>query len=75
MSVSEGCFFFIENSVDPYEMQHYAAFYLGLHDLLKYPYMGFKDFQYKRAIASTQPKTNHLRMIMFNSYSRSFTGG
>ena len=29
------------NSVDPDEMQHYAAFHLGLHCLQKYSFMGF----------------------------------
>ena len=31
----------IANSVDPDEMQHYAAFHLGLHCLPKYPFRGF----------------------------------
>ena len=29
-------------SVDPDEMWHYAAFYLGLHCLQKYPFRGFQ---------------------------------
>ena len=29
------------NCVDPDEMQHYAAFHLGLHCLQKYPLRGF----------------------------------
>ena len=29
------------NSVDPDEMQHYAAFHLGLHCLQKYSFRGF----------------------------------
>ena len=29
------------NSVDPGEMQHYAAFHLGLHCLKKYSFKGF----------------------------------
>ena len=29
------------NSVDTDEMQHYAAFHLGLQCLQKYPFMGF----------------------------------
>ena len=29
------CFFCFTNSVDPDEMQHYAAFHLGLHSLSK----------------------------------------
>ena len=28
-------------SADPDEMQHYAAFHLGLHCLSKYPFRGF----------------------------------
>ena len=28
----------LENSADPDEMQHYAAFHLGLHYLLKFPF-------------------------------------
>ena len=35
-------FFYLENSVDPDEMPHYAAFHLGLHCLSKYPFRGFK---------------------------------
>ena len=37
--------FILGNSVDPDEMQHYAAFHLGLHCLPKYP---FRGFQYTR---------------------------
>ena len=29
---------FLANSVDPDEMPHFAAFHLGLHCLLKYPF-------------------------------------
>ena len=32
----------LANSVDPDEMQHYAAFHLGLHCLPKYPFRGFQ---------------------------------
>ena len=32
----------LENSADPDEMQHYAAFHLGLHCLQEYPFRGFK---------------------------------
>ena len=35
----------LANSEDQDEMQHYAAFHLGLHCLQKYP---FRGFQYKR---------------------------
>ena len=31
------------NSVDPDEMQHYAAFHLTLHCLQKYSFKGFPD--------------------------------
>ena len=30
-------------SVDPDEILHYAAYYLGLHCLQKYPFMGFQN--------------------------------
>ena len=32
----------LTNSADPDEMQHYAAFHLGLHCLPKYPFMRFQ---------------------------------
>ena len=38
--LSEICFTFT-NSVDPDEMQHDAAFHLGLHCLRKYLFRGF----------------------------------
>ena len=41
-SVPEYCFY-LRNSADPDEMQHYAAVYLGLHRLSKY---SFRSFQY-----------------------------
>ena len=31
--------FIIENIADPDEMQHYAAFHMGLHCLLEYMYL------------------------------------
>ena len=34
--------FILANSADPDEMQHYAAFYLGLHCLQKYQFRGFQ---------------------------------
>ena len=34
-------FFTLTNSVDPDEMQHYAAFHLSLHFLQKYSFRGF----------------------------------
>ena len=39
ISVLEGCF--LANSADSDEMQHYAAFHLGLHCLPKYLFRGF----------------------------------
>ena len=38
-------FFTITNSVDPDEMQHYAAFHLGLHCLQKYSFRGFPEYK------------------------------
>ena len=40
--VSEDLFTFT-HSVDPDEMQHYAAFHMGLHCLQKYLFRGFLD--------------------------------
>ena len=39
--ISLKIFFVIANCVDPDEMQHYAAFHLGLHCFPKYLFMGF----------------------------------
>ena len=36
-------FFTFTNSVDPDEMQHYAAFHPGLHCLQKFSLRGFWD--------------------------------
>ena len=36
-------FFTFTNSIDPDEMQHYAAFHLGLHCLQKYSFRGFPN--------------------------------
>ena len=33
----------LANSADPNEMQHYAAFHLGLHCLPKYLFRGFQN--------------------------------
>ena len=41
ISFSENLFFVLANSADPDEMLHYAAFHLGLHWMLKYPFRGF----------------------------------
>ena len=36
-------FFTFANSVDPDEMQHYAAIHLGLHCMRKYSFVGFPN--------------------------------
>ena len=36
-------FFSVTSSVYPDEMQHYAAFHLGLHFLQKYSFRGFTN--------------------------------
>ena len=38
-------FFTFINSVDHDEMQHYAAFHLGLHCLQKHPFRGFPNIK------------------------------
>ena len=38
-------FFTFSKSVDPDEMQHFAAFHLGLHCLQKYSFRGFGRIQ------------------------------
>ena len=38
-------FFIFTNSVDPDEMQHNAAFHLGLHCLHKYSFRGFTEYK------------------------------
>ena len=35
-------FLIVANSADPDEMQHVAAFHLGLHCLPKYTFIGFQ---------------------------------
>ena len=42
--LSEDLFSFID-SVDPDEMQHCAAFHLGLHCLQKYSFRGFSNIR------------------------------
>ena len=39
-------FFTFTNSVNPDEMQHYAAFYLGLHCLPEYLFLVYKGLEY-----------------------------
>ena len=41
-------FFTFTNSVDPDEMQHYAAFHLGIHCLPKYSFGGFPNTKWLR---------------------------
>ena len=43
-------FFTFTNSVAPDEMQHYAAFHLGLHCLQKYLFRGFPNFKGLRGV-------------------------
>ena len=43
-------FFTFTNSVDPDEMQQYAAFHLGLHCLQKYLYRGFPEYKWLKFI-------------------------
>ena len=47
--LSEDLFTFI-NSVDPDEMQHYAAFHLGLHCLQKYSLRGFPEYKWLKIL-------------------------
>ena len=47
ISVPEGCFNLFSNSAGPGEMQHNAAFHLGLHSLQEYL---FRGFQYTKAL-------------------------
>ena len=44
ISVPEDCFYLIEqNSADPDEMLHHAAFHLGLHCLQKYLFTSIQN--------------------------------
>ena len=43
MFLSNNILFTISNSVDPDEMQHYAAFHLCLHYLQKFLFKGVQD--------------------------------
>ena len=36
------CFFILANNAEPVDVQHYAAFHLGLHCFPKYPLRGFQ---------------------------------
>ena len=47
------------NSVDPNEMQHHAAFHLGLHCLPKYPYLGVSWIQRVKLTNSVQSRGGH----------------
>ena len=42
------------NSVDPDEMQHYAAFHLGLHCLPKYLFRGFPEYKGLRVLTMSR---------------------
>ena len=42
-------FFTFTNSVDPDEMQHFAAFHLGLHCVQKYSFRGFPNTKGNKA--------------------------
>ena len=41
-------FFLLINKVDPDEMQHYAAYHLGLHFLQTYLFRGFPENKEQR---------------------------
>ena len=43
--LGEDLFFIVTNSVNTYEMQHYAEFHLGLYCLQKYPFGGFPEYK------------------------------
>ena len=53
-------FFTYTNSVDPDEMQHYAAFYLGLHCSQNYSYRGFPEYKGLSAHAYVSGQTRGL---------------
>ena len=44
----------LANGADPDEVQHYAAFYLGLHGLLNYPFRFFSVYRGFRSIQTVQ---------------------
>ena len=48
----------LANSADPYEMQHYATFHLGLHFLQKHSFKGLQNLGLKCTIPGLQINTN-----------------
>ena len=61
--LSQKIVFILATSADPDEMQHYAAFHLGLHYLPKYPFGGF---QYRKG--QCMRKLNMYLIHMINMY-------
>ena len=55
-------FFLYLDSVDPFEMQHYAAFHLGLHCLEKYSFRGFPVNKWAKMLLVTL-QTRNLRNL------------
>ena len=71
VSVPEGCLI-LANSANPDEMQHYAAFHLGLHSLHKYPFI--RGFQCRKGWVNIS-LIQYLEWIFCgnnNSYMHSF---
>ena len=60
------------NSVEPGEMQHYAAFHLGLHCLPKYLLRGF---QYEGILFSSGTHAPPYLMAVRNSWKLRFISG
>ena len=61
-------FFTFKNCVDPDEMQHYAAFHLGLHCLQKYSFRGFPSakvlIQYKSSVFANQSARHEQSLVI-----------
>ena len=49
--------FTFTNSVDPADMQHNAAFHLGLYYLQKYSFWGFPNTKYKSMLSYSVTET------------------
>ena len=62
-------FFTFSNSVEPDEMQHYAAFYLGLHSLQKCSFRGFLNTK-GRLSSALQQKSREKEGIKFGKRSK-----
>ena len=60
------------NSVEPGEMQHYAAFHLGLHCLPNYLLRGF---QYEGRLFNSGTYAPHCHMAVRNSWKLRFISG